>query len=176
MGFKKLIRVAIFAVLCITAGKDSSGQSAIDSAIGGTVEDPSGFVVSGAIIIIHSNGTNAKQTVVSDDSGFFRAIHLQPGVYTITVSAPGFETFRATAITVEVGSLSDLGAKLAVGAATTMVDVSATNPLINTTSPDFSNTIEQKILEDLPVNNYRWSSYALLTPGVVSDSTGGGLL
>ena len=93
-------------------------------------------------------------------------------MYTVTVSAPGFDTYRATAITVSVGSLSDPAARLSVGAETTTVEVTSGSPVINTISPDFSNTIDPKILEDLPVNNYRWSAYALLTPGVVADSSG----
>jgi outer membrane receptor protein involved in Fe transport len=174
--FKMGLRMALVATVCAGFIPTMQGQSAVDGAIGGTVEDVTGSVIKGAKVVIRSNGTNAEQTVVTDDSGFFRAIHVQPGQYTVTVTAPGFETFRATAISVGVGSLSDPQAKLIVGASTTTVDVSASNPQINTTSPDFSSTIEQKILEDLPVNNYRWSSYALLTPGVVSDSNGFGLL
>ena len=49
-------------------------------------------------------------------------------------------------------------------------------PALNTTSPDFANVINQRALQDLPVNNYRWSAYALLTPGVVADANGFGLL
>jgi hypothetical protein len=79
-------------------------------------------------------------------------------------------------VTVEVGSLTDRQVKLTIGATTSTIEVSSGAPLINTTSPDFSNVIDQKVLEDLPVNNYRWSSYALLTPGVVADSNGFGLL
>jgi carboxypeptidase family protein len=164
------------ASICAGLCQQAHGQSAVDGAIGGTVADTSGAVISGATIMIRSNGTNAEQTATADSSGFFRLIHLQPGLYTVTVSAPGFKTFRATAITVEVGLLRDPQVKMTLGAMTTTVDVSSANPPMNTTSPDFSNTIDQKILNDLPVNNYRWSSYALLTPGVVSDSNGFGLL
>ena len=53
---------------------------------------------------------------------------------------------------------------------------SGASPLVNTTNPDFAGIIDQKILHDLPVSNYRWSSYALLTPAVVNDSNGYGLL
>lgn len=176
MTLRKIVKMAILAIVWAAAGNSLWAQSAVDGAIGGTLEDATGSAISGATIVIRSNGTNAEQTVVSDSSGFFRAIHLQPGVYTVTVVAAGFETFRATAITVGVGSVSDPQAKLLVGSVTTIVDVSSANPQINTTSPDFSNTIEQKILDDLPVNNYRWSSFALLTPGVLSDSNGFGLL
>lgn len=49
-------------------------------------------------------------------------------------------------------------------------------PLVNTTSPDFAGLIEQQSLHSVPENNYRWSAFALLTPGVVNDSTGFGLL
>jgi outer membrane receptor protein involved in Fe transport len=173
--FKMGLRTALVAVVCAGSTTSMRGQSAVDGAIGGTVEDKTGSVISGAKVVIRSNGTNAEQTVVSDASGFFRAIHLQPGQYTVTVTVPGFDTFRATAVTVSVGSLSDPVARLAVGAETTTVEVTSGSPIINTTSPDFSNIIDQKVLEDLPVNNYRWSAYALLTPGVV-EGGGFGLL
>ncbi len=173
---KMMRRGALLALLSGTACVRGFGQSAVDGAIGGTVEEKTGAVVAGARVVIHNNGTNAEQTATTDTSGFFRVIHLQPGTYTVTVAAPGFDTFRVTAISVQVGSLSDPQAKLTIGAETTTINVTSENSLINTTSPDFSNTIDQKILEDLPVNNYRWSSYALLTPGVVSDANGFGLL
>jgi outer membrane receptor protein involved in Fe transport len=166
----------MFALMFTLLGAKVFAQSAVDGAIGGTVEDSAGAIIPKATVVIRSNGTNAEQTTISDDSGFFRAIHLQPGEYTVTVSVAGFETFRAPKVVVTVGSLTDPQVKLTVGAETTTVDVTSQSPAINTTSPDFSNTIGQKVLEDLPVNNYRWSSFALLTPGVVSDSNGFGLL
>ncbi len=167
-----------WAVACtlLAGGGAAFGQSAVDGAIGGTVSDRSGAVIPNAKVVVRSNGTNAEQTLTADESGFFRAIHLQPGLYTLMVSAPGFDTFKSNNVTVTVGSLTDPHLALGVGSETTTVEVTSDNPLINTTSPDFSNTINEKILEDLPVNNYRWSSYALLTPGVVSDGNGFGLL
>ncbi len=154
----------------------SSAQSAVDGAIGGTVEDRSGAIVSHASVVIHNNGTNAEQTVTAENSGFFRAIHLQPGEYTVTVSASGFARFSATKVAVSVGSLTNLEPRLAPAGSTETIEVTSEAPAINTTNNDFSNTIDLKVLEDLPVNNYRWSAYALLTPGVVADSSGFGLL
>src|SRR6201986_87442 len=63
-----------------------------------------------------------------------------------------------------------------VGSTSQTVEVTGSAPLVNTTNPDFAGVIDQKILHDVPVSNYRWSSYALLTPGVVNDSNGYGLL
>ncbi|HWZ50368.1 MAG TPA: TonB-dependent receptor [Granulicella sp.] len=171
-----LLRCALMALLCMSACVRGYGQSAVDGAIGGTVEDKSGSVIPRATVEIRNNATNTAQRVATDDQGFYRAIHLQPGVYTVTVSMAGYETFRAAAVTVEVGSLSDPHVQLTVGAASTTIDVTSAEAQINTTSPDFASTVDQKVLQDLPVNNYRWSSYALLTPGVVADSSGFGLL
>ena len=63
-----------------------------------------------------------------------------------------------------------------VGSTSQTIEVNGAAPLVNTTNPDFAGVIDQKVLHDLPVSNYRWSSYALLTPGVVNDSNGYGLL
>jgi hypothetical protein len=176
MMSKKMMLSAFAVVVCACSGMAALGQSATDGAIGGTVEDKSGGVISNATVVVRSNATNAEQTLKSDGSGFFRAIHLQPGAYTVTVTAGGFNVFRAATVTVQVGSLVDPHAVLGVGETSTIVDVTSVASAINTTSPDFANTIDQKILQDLPVANYRWSSYALLTPGVVADGSGFGLL
>lgn len=179
MTFRKLtplaLPAALLAALFAGASVRLHAQSAVDGAIGGTVEDQSGAVVPNANVTIHSNGTNAEQKIQSDSSGFFRIIHLTPGSYTVLVDAPGFQAFRSTRVNVDVGALTDPHARLVIGSANDTVNVTSDSPVINTTSPDFANVIDQKILEDLPVNNYRWSAYALLTPGVV-EGGGFGLL
>src|SRR5271170_6660764 len=151
-------------------------QTAVDGAIGGTVLDTAGAVVSGATVTVVSNATNAEQATTSDASGYFRVIHLQPGRYSVTIAATGFDTYRSVDLTVEVGVLTNVEASLKVGSTAQTVEVSGAAPLVNTVSPDFAGVINQKVLHDLPVSNYRWSSYALLTPGVVNDSNGYGLL
>ncbi len=163
--------------IAMLAGVSSMGmaQSAVDGAIGGTVEDGTGAIVSGASVVIQNTGTNASQTVMTDASGYFRVIRLQPGYYSVRVTAGGFSAYQATKVEVTVGSLTTVEPHLAAAGAAETVDVSSEVPAINTTNNDFSNTIGLKVLEDLPVNNYRWSSYALLTPGVV-ESGGFGLL
>ena len=172
---KATVRFALLAMLCVGAGSYGHGQSAVDGAIGGTVQDPSGLAVPNAKVAVHNNATNAEQTVVTDDSGFFRVIHLQPSTYTVSISAAGFENFKSPEVIVQVGLLTDISPKLPVGSASQTVEVSSEAPQINTTAPDFANIINQRALQDLPVNNYRWSAYALMTPGVVGDANGFGV-
>jgi hypothetical protein len=171
-----VVRFLFVAMLCAGVSSYGYGQSAVDGAIGGTVQDSSGLPIPNAKIVIRSNATNAEQTVLTDESGNFRAIHLQPSIYTVTISATGFESFKSPEVTVQVGLMTDISPKMPVGSESQTVEVTSESPVINTSTPDFANVINQRTLQDLPVNNYRWSAYAALTPGVVYDSSGFGLL
>ena len=169
--------VLFIAILCLFSFAPAArAQSAVDGAIGGTVLDSTGAVVSNAEISVISNGTNAEQKALTDASGYFRVIHLQPGSYHVTIKASGFETYDSKAVTVEVGVLTDVEPRLGVGASSQTIEVSGEAPLVNTTSPDFAGVVDQIPLHNLPENNYRWSAFALLTPGVVNDTNGYGLL
>ena len=153
----------------------SLAQSTTDGAIGGTVYDTNGAVVPNAQVVVHNNGTNAEKTVTTDATGNFRVNSLQPGTYTVTVSEKGFASFKSPQVTVQVGSVTDVSPRLSVGATET-VEVSGETPQINTTSPDFAPTINQTAIDNLPLNGGRWSSFSLLTPGAVSNSSGFGLI
>ena len=170
--------LACFAALFIllTFVSTARAQSAVDGAVGGNVLDSTGAVVPNASVIVRNIGTNAQQQAVTDSSGYFRVIHLQPGIYELKIEASGFDTYDAKSITIQVGSLTDVEARLKVGSSSQTVEVTGSAPLVNTSTPDFAGVVDQVSLHDLPENNYRWSAFALLTPGVVNDSNGYGLL
>lgn len=170
-GIGLLLGVLVFAL-----SGNLSAQTAVDGAVGGTVSDSSGALVPNATVRVLNLGTNAVQTAQSDNSGYFRIIHLQPGRYSVSITAKGFSDFKSTGVTVQVGLLTTLNAQLSVGAEAQTVQVSGAAPLVNTTSPDFAGVVDQRAIRDLPENNYRWSAFALLTPGVTNDSNGYGLL
>ena len=167
---------ALLALLSALIAPVSHAQTAVDGAVGGTVVDTSGAIVADATITVHENATNAEQTARSDAAGYFRVMHLRPGTYSVTITASGFEPYKSVDLTVQVGLLTTIDAHVRVGSTSQTVEVSGASPLVNTTNPDFAGIIDQKTLHDLPVSNYRWSSYALLTPAVVNDSNGYGLL
>jgi hypothetical protein len=166
----------LIALFCTLFAPALLAQTAVDGAVGGTVQDASGAIVSGASITVTENATNAEQQAKADDAGYFRIIHLHPGTYTVSINASGFEPYKAVEVVVQVGLLTTIDAHMQVGSTSQTVEVSGTAPLVNTTNPDFAGIIDQKLLHDLPVSNYRWSSYALMTPGVTNDSNGFGLL
>ena len=84
--------------------------------------------------------------------------------------------FTAENVIVQIGSVTEVPAKLNVASAGATVVVSAELPQVNTTSAEFAPTLDQTAINNLPINNGRWSSFALLTPGAVNDASGFGLI
>jgi Carboxypeptidase regulatory-like domain/TonB dependent receptor len=153
-----------------------NAQTSTQGSISGTVLDPSGAVVPGVAVTIHNMGTNAEIKLTSDASGFFKAPLLEPGTYRVTFAKSGFATYRASDVLVQVGQVSNVAPRLTVGASTTSVEVIETAPVLNLESPDFSASMSMNALQSIPINNRRWSSLAMTTPGVVSDANGFGLV
>jgi hypothetical protein len=151
-------------------------QSTTQGAIGGTVFDKTDALVPKAAVTIRNNGTNAEIHLTADDSGYFKAPLLEPGTYTVTIVAGGFQDLRENDVIVQVGQITTLTPHLSTGSASQTVEVTADAPILNFESPDFSSNLNKNALDNIPINNRRWSSLAMTTPGVVSDSNGYGLV
>jgi len=159
---------SIPAVLC--------AQSTTQGSIAGTVTDPASAVVAGASVLITNTATNAQFRAVTDDSGYFIVPLLEPGAYKAVISAQGFAGYTAEHVIVNVGQVTSLLPRLALASAQSQVVVSEQTPVINLESPDFQGTLNQAAIQNVPINNRRWSSLAMTTPSVVSDSNGYGLV
>src|SRR5947209_2373851 len=83
-------------------------QSPTQGAITGTVFDATNAAVANSKVVIHNDGTNAEQIVSTDASGYYKVQQLDPGTYTVTVSAPGFSEQRTHNVTVVVSNVTDL--------------------------------------------------------------------
>ena len=81
------------------------------------------------------------------------------------------------AIVVTVGSVSTVSPQMKVGSVSDKVEVSDQAPLLNTENNAITSTIDQNAIDNLAHQRAPLvESFALLTPGVVSDSNGFGLL
>jgi hypothetical protein len=160
-----------FAALLIifTAVPGVNAQSTTDGAIGGAVTDQSGAVVPNAMVGSRNLGTGRSSSGVTDGSGRYLLIHLQPGLYSLEISSTGFGAFKATNITVEVGRVTTIDAALNVKTMTETVIATAELPVITTDRADFATNINSTTIDNLPINGRRWSTFALSTPGAVPD-------
>jgi hypothetical protein len=166
-----LVLIAVCALSLATFA-----QSTTEGAVGGTVYDAAGAVVPNATVIVHNNGTNAEQTVTTDSSGYYRVQGLQPSRYTVTVNSAGFAPYKAENVVVQIGSLTDVSPHLGVAGTAETVSVTAETPEVNTTSPDFAPVVDTVQVQNLPINGGRWSEFALLTPTVLNNGSGFGLI
>ena len=173
---KTMRSLAFAAVLAAAAGVTALAQNTTQGGIAGTVFDPAGAAVPSASIVIHNDGTNAETRLTSGGSGEFKAPQLEPGTYTVTITAPGFQVQRTSALVVQVQQVTELNPHLTTGAESSTVEVTADIPAINFESPDFGGHLSNREIENIPINNRRWSTLALTTPGVTVDTSGFGLL
>ena len=171
----KMKLMLFIAVLCL-AVSPAPAQSTTQGAIAGTVFDPTNAIIPNAKVLIHNDGTNAEQTLTADSSGYFKAPQLAPGSYTVTASAPGFTELRSRNVTVQVNLVTELDQHLQPGSESQTVEVTAEAPVLNFESPVYGGHLSNTEIESLPMNNRRWSTLALLTPGATVDTNGFGLI
>lgn len=171
-----ILCLALCTIAITASPKLSLAQSTTQGAISGSVLDTSGASIPGATVTINNTATGFTEKVIADASGFFKAPLLEPGTYTVTINSPNFANYRADNVLVVVGQVTTLEPRMAVASSSTEVVVTEQSPVMNLESPDFSDTLNQQAMQNIPINNRRWSALAMTTPGVVSDGNGYGLV
>jgi Carboxypeptidase regulatory-like domain/TonB-dependent Receptor Plug Domain len=145
----------------------------------GTVTDPSGALVAGATLVVHSQDTGADvRTVTTSGSGSFNITNLPAGRYTVTVNNGGFQTFIARDVILNVAEKHTLDVQLKAGQVTERVEVTAENTPIQTTTAEESGTVTGDQVRELALNNRNFEQLILLQPGVANqlpDKVGFGL-
>ncbi|MGA7343767.1 MAG: TonB-dependent receptor [Terracidiphilus sp.] len=144
-------------------------------AITGTVHDPSGAAISNASVEILNHSLGIDRKLTSTDAGLFVAPSLPPASgYSVTVSAPGFNSAQTQGIVVHVGEEVSIPVQLTVANQNVTVTVSESSaPMIDLAKTEVSALINEQQLENLPINGRRADQFALLSPGVVPDATSG---
>lgn len=145
----------------------------------GTVTDPSGAVLAGASVVVHSNDSGADVRVVNTTgTGSFNITNLPAGRYTVTVKSSGFQSYIARDVTLNVAEKHTLDVQLKTGEVSTSVEVMAENTPIQTTTAEESGTVTGDQVRGLLLDNRNFEQLVLLQPGVsnqLGDKPGFGL-
>ena len=165
---KIVCNVLAFVVL---ACLNSSAQQ-ITGNIRGTVTDPSGAVILGAEVTAQQTETALSRTTSTDRNGNYVLLELPVGHYRLHVAAKGFEEYVQDGITLNVNETASVSPHLAVGSEKQQVLVRADAELIEPTVTSMGKVVEQRELEDLPLNGRNFSQLGLLQPGVVPLTPG----
>ena len=135
--------------------------------LSGTVYDQTGAVVIGANVQLKNEASGDLRGAVSDKSGFFSITAVQPGTYTITISAEGFATWQEPGIAMAQGDTRSVAnIKLRVGGKTTEVEViSAEDAVVPLDTAEISTTLNTEMIEDLPIGGRDAGELMKMMPG-----------
>ena len=136
----------------------------------GTVTDSSGAVVPGATVTLKNQGTNIQNHATTNNSGFFVFVNVEPGSYKLKVEKQGFKSVESD-VQVAVSQSVTQNVSLNVGDTATTVEVTAQAPVLDSTSSSLGTVIEEKTVQNLPLNGRNFTQLLTLTPGVTPVST-----
>jgi len=156
----------LFLATAVMAQDTSTG------AIRGTVSDSAGARISAANVVLVNAATNFRYSTTSDLSGGFAFELLPPGEYSARADSPGMSPQTTPRLQVDVGGTTELTFKLSVAGASETVTVSGEPPMVESQPSGISTLIDERAINDLPLNGRRYTDLALLTPGVTQDPRG----
>jgi hypothetical protein len=159
--------VSMLLLVATMFGQETTGG------LQGTVRDPSGAVVARASVVLTSTALGGEKTLETDNSGGYHFANLPPGVYTVTVKAPGFSELKREGIAIEVGHLPTLDLTVAVGAAGTVVEVTGAAPVIDVTTNANQTNLTAETLNDTP-HGYSFQSVIQYAPMARNEPLAGG--
>lgn len=140
------------------------------SGLSGTVSDSAKNVIENAKVTVRNTATGAERTTSTSSSGFYSFPNLEAGNYAVRVESPGFQTQVINQVTLKAASSSGADFTLVVGNTTETVSVVAEAPELDRTNSSIGETIEQKQVQELPINGRDYARLSLLTPGAVARS------
>ena len=134
--------------------------------VSGLVSDPAKAVIPSASVEIVNQQTQETLHAKTNGAGLYSAPAVKPGHYTVTISAPGFETERVQNLVVEVAGKISLDYVLHPGTVSQAVTVDGSGININTTDATVSTVIDRQFVENMPLNGRSFQSLLTLVPGV----------
>jgi len=165
--------LAVLGLFCVFALR---APAQVDTgSIVGTVFDASGASIPGATLKVVDESTGFTQTQQSGQDGSYAFSPLKIGTYTLTVTKTGFETSVQRHIEVTVQGHLEINPKLPIGVVTQEVQVSSAGPILETQSSSIQQLVNQRTINDLPLNGRNAAFLAQLSPGVTfaqNDSRG----
>jgi len=156
----------IMVALCFCLSVVAQSQSTT-GLIQGNVIDQNGAIVQGATVVVKNTETGFERTVTSNSDGFFSAPLLPLGKYQVTAESSGFSRTTLENVTLNIGQTLSLRVELKAGSGeTTVVDVTAEGEGVDTSRTELNTLINERAVENLPINRRDFSRFAQLTPGV----------
>src|SRR4051812_8553289 len=138
--------------LIVLACSAAFAQSSVGR-LAGSVFDTSGGVLPGATVTLTGELTGQTQTTTTTDTGAFLFPQVQPGLYMVSIVLSGFKTAEFQHVEINVGVERSITARLDVASLAESVEVVASTPNVQTTTPEVTTTVVQRQIQDLPLDD-----------------------
>jgi carboxypeptidase family protein len=169
---KVLYLVGVFLLILNVAVVVQAQTSTVGS-ISGTVRDQKGSAVPNAPVAVREERTGFSRTITTDGNGFFSALSLPAGIYTVSTSPQGFKKTINEKIELHVAEDLAITLVVEVGAVNETIVVTGETPQVTTTGGDVSSLVSEKQVTELPLNGRNYAALVTMIPGV-SPANGGG--
>jgi hypothetical protein len=153
-----------FLLLILIGGSTVFAQIAAD--LRGRVLDPSGAVVANAHVELTESSTNVHQATATSSTGDYLFTHLNPGTYSVSVTASGFKTLDHSGITVVIGQTVNADLTLSPGGDQQTVTVDSDFPEMQVGTSDIQTNISGSTIAAMPLNTRNFIQLSTLAPGV----------
>ena len=166
-----LSKLNVWALCLVLLGSLGVAYGAnVNARIKGTVADPQGAVMAGVKVTATNEATGVKFETVSGSDGGYLFPQLPVGTYTIAVAAPGFKSYTAKGILLNIDQEYVAPIKLAVGSTAEVIEVAASPVQVDTTDSQLSNVINSEQMVEYPLIGRNFTGLELALPGVQASS------
>jgi hypothetical protein len=162
--FAIIAGVALFGATALHAQVDTGS-------ITGTVTDASGAVVSGAKVTLTNEGTGASLTATTSSDGVYKFSPVRVGRYKLQTTSQGFQTTTQSGVKVDIGSNVALNFSLKPGSQTETIEVTSAAPVLQTQDASVGQVVDERSVNDLPLNGRNFTFLAQLVQGVNSPQS-----
>lgn len=168
---KKTLSLILYSLLILGSGLVCLAQSSNQGTVLGTIKDQNGGIVPSVAVTIKNAETGVSRNVVTDANGNYRIEFLMPGDYQILAEKAGFKKAELTQVKVTVSEITRADIELEVGNIDEQVLVEAdTSDSVSKDSPVMGQVINEKIIENMPLNGREFVELSGLVPGVMTGS------
>jgi hypothetical protein len=173
-SFSMATKLAWLAAFLFLVPSLASAQTSSSGTIIGTVTDPSRAAVPGAKVTLVNSGTSQSRVTNTDARGGYIFPNIPPGVYSITVSATGFQAMTITGAVVQVAQSITVNVTLQIGSVTQTVQVSAAPTVaLETTNSQVGNVLNSTDILELPTLQHNAGELVTIQPGVNTNPSSG---
>src|SRR3982751_6365646 len=167
LGKGMLRKIQLLLVIALTASCALAQD--VTASITGVVRDASGAVVPNATVRALNLGTNAEFTTTTNAEGQYTIRTMPVGEYKLSVEATGFRRNETSGIRLQVNDVARVDPTLDVGGTTETVTVSTQVVSVDTDTSSLRTVVDQKRIEELPLNGRNATQLMRLVAGVTAD-------